>query len=254
MMIKKINEMKIHILRDRDALGRKAAADIEATIKKLLQYKQEIIIIFAAAPSQNEMFEYLVQSESIEWNRIAAYHMDEYLGLPDNAVQLFSRYLKHRLFDLLSFKEVNLINGNNDPERECKRYGGLIDNNQIDMVCMGIGENGHIAFNDPTAADFNDGEIIKKVKLDPACRQQQVNDGCFDTIDDVPEYALTLTIPVLLKASHIFCVVPGKTKQSAVYNALNGEINIACPASILRSHKNCRLYLDKDSSELLWQK
>jgi len=204
-------------------------------------------MIFAAAPSQNELLDYLVNSDKIEWQRIEAFHMDEYIGLDSNDSRSFSTYLNEHLFNTLDFEQVHLINGKALVDMEVKRYSELIEQAPIDIVCLGIGENGHIAFNDPPVADFNDLEILKLVELDEACRTQQVNEECFDTLDDVPREAFTLTIPVLMRADFLFCVVPGTSKSEAVYNTLNGPISTKCPASILQRHSNCKFYFDEDA-------
>lgn len=238
---------QINVFETREQLGQKAAKDIENQIIELLSHQQEVRIIFAAAPSQNEMLQHLVAAKNIEWNRIVAFHMDEYIGLPQSAPQLFANFLTEKLFSQLPFKKVYLIDGNNS-KYECERYEKLIQAAPIDIVCLGIGENGHIAFNDPPVADFNDSETIKKVELDLVCRQQQVNDGCFKSIDDVPKFAYTLTIPTLMDGHALFCVVPGKTKKTAVTQTLNfPEISTQWPSTILRNHPNCQFYFDQDS-------
>ncbi|MDF2724351.1 MAG: glucosamine-6-phosphate deaminase, partial [Paenibacillus sp.] len=150
-------------------------------------------------------------------------------------------------FDLVKPGQVNLIDSSNSIEGECKRYGDLLREAPIDIVCLGIGENGHLAFNDPPVAEFDDPLTIKPVELDRACRQQQVNDGCFASFDDVPTHALTLTIPTLLSASYLYCMVPGPTKRAAVERTLDGEIATECPSTVLRRHPDCTLYVDRDS-------
>ena len=233
-------------------MGEVSAIDIKNKIKELLQEKSEINMIFAAAPSQNDVLKSLVEDKSIEWNRVNAYHMDEYIGLDKNAPQGFGNFLKEHIFGLVDFKSVNYIDiSTTNPEAEADRYGRLLLENPTDIVVMGIGENGHIAFNDPPVADFNDVKVVKPVKLDEICRQQQVNDGCFESIDKVPTHAMTLTVPTLVKAPYLFCIVPAPTKAKAVYETLNGSIDEHCPASILRKHENAILYLDNDSSSLL---
>jgi glucosamine-6-phosphate deaminase len=173
--------------------------------------------------------------------------MDEYIGLAPDAPQLFSRFLSERLFDRVMPGQVHLIDGTAPSDAECERYGRLIAEAPIDIVCLGIGENGHIAFNDPPVADFRDPQMIKVVELDEACRRQQVNDGCFARLDDVPTHALTLTIPTLLSGAHLYCVVPGPTKRAAVRRTLDGPIATECPATILRTHADCTLFVDTDS-------
>ena len=174
--------------------------------------------------------------------------MDEYIGLPENAPQKFGNFLKDAIFGKVPFKSVHYIDGSApDIEAECERYSSLIGKLKPDAVFMGIGENGHIAFNDPHVAFFNDKKLVKKVKLDEACRTQQVNDGCFKKLEDVPTHALTLTIPALMDAGYHFCVVPGSTKAQAVFDTLTGDISESCPASVLRKYDGCILYLDSDS-------
>lgn len=236
----------------RNDMGKAAATDIKERIVSLLQTKNEINIIFAAAPSQNEVLEYLINDKDIEWSKINAFHMDEYIALgKEDADKSFGTFLTEHIFAKVPFKSVNLINATNTAKDECKRYSALLKRYPTDIVVMGIGENGHIAFNDPPVADFADTEIIKPVALDEICRQQQVNDGCFPSIDRVPTHALTLTCPTLFSGKYLFCIVPAATKAQAVYDTINGEISEKCPATILRKHKNAVLYLDNDSSSKL---
>jgi glucosamine-6-phosphate deaminase len=180
--------------------------------------------------------------------------MDEYVKLPADAPQGFGNFLRARLFAKCPFKEVHYLNGlAKDPEEECRRYSELLNREPIDIVCMGIGENAHIAFNDPGVADFHDRETVKMVALDLVCRQQQVNDGCFAGIDEVPTHALTLTVPLLFGGGQIFCVVPAKNKADAVYASLNNGVGEKCPASILRNHENAVMYLDGESGARLME-
>ena len=239
--------MKVHVSNTRDEMGKTAVIAVEERILKVLKLKEYVRIVFAAAPSQNEFLQYLRNSKSIPWKKVIAFHMDEYIGLQPENPALFSNFLKRNLFDQLNFKEVHLIDGGNNTEEEVLRYSTLIEKASIDIVCMGIGENGHIAFNDPPVADFNDPNTVKTVKLDPECRQQQVNDACFSTLEEVPTHALTLTVPALLNSGFICCVVPGKNKRNALKNALYGPIETQCPASILRIHADCHLFTDKDA-------
>ncbi len=248
----KKDKLNVMIFENRSDMGKKAAIDIKEKIVELLKTKDEINMIFAAAPSQNDVLYSLSQEENIEWNRINAYHMDEYVGLDKDAPQGFGNFLKEHIFSLCPFKSVNYIDITaKDPNQEAKRYGKLVKDAKVDIVVLGIGENGHIAFNDPAVADFNDKESCKCVELDDVCRNQQVNDGCFNKLEDVPTYALTLTIPTLYEVKNLFCIVPAKTKANAVYNTLNGDISEKVPASILRTHENCTLYLDNESSSLI---
>ena len=248
----KKDNLEVQVFENRTLMGEAAAADIKARIAALLSEKEEINMIFAAAPSQNDVLKALVEDASIEWNRVNAYHMDEYIGLDKNAPQGFGNFLRDHIFGLVPFKSVNYIDiTTTNPEAEAERYGKLLRENPTDIVVMGIGENGHIAFNDPPVADFNDPKTVKPVKLDEICRQQQVNDGCFKSLDEVPTHAMTLTVPTLVAAPYLFCIVPAPTKAKAVYETLNGTIDEHCPASILRMQKNAILYLDDKSSALL---
>lgn len=232
-------------------MGESAATDVAAKVTTLLKVQPEVNIIFAAAPSQNEFLSAFINKD-IEWNSINAFHMDEYIGLHPDAHQAFGNFLKDRIFSKLPFKSINYINGNTeDIENECNRYQNLLTQYSPDIVCLGIGENGHLAFNDPPVADFNDDKLVKQVELDETCRRQQVNDGCFKTIDEVPTHALTLTIPALMSAGYLSVVVPGPAKAQAVYNTLHQPIEELYPSTILRRHTNAVLYLDKDSDKFL---
>ena len=234
--------LKVNIFEDRRQMGLNAATAAATRLNALLKAQPEVNVIFAAAPSQNEFLEALIALE-IDWTRINAFHMDEYIGLDANAPQGFGNFLSSRLFDKVPFKSINYLKG--------VEYAFLLEQFPVDMVCMGIGENGHIAFNDPPVADFEDAQSVKVVELDLVCRQQQVNDGCFAALEEVPTHALTLTIPALLKAKHIICVVPGLAKAQAVWNTLNENISTDYPSTILRSHPDVLLFLDQDSSSLL---
>lgn len=248
----KKDELLVKIIPDREEMGKVAANEVTAKIIELLDARDEINMIFAAAPSQNEFIADLISRPEIDWTRINAFHMDEYIGLDADATQAFGNFLKEKIFGKVPFKSVNYLNGQaNDLEKECERYTQLLEKYPVDMVCLGIGENGHIAFNDPGVADFNDDKLVKVADLDMMCRQQQVNDKCFDEISDVPTQALTLTIPALLRGKYLYCIVPAINKAKAVYNTLNGEITEDCPATILRTKENVTLYLDGASSALL---
>lgn len=232
-------------------MGESAATAVAAKIKSLLTIQPEVNIIFAAAPSQNEFLAAFIAND-MEWNRINAFHMDEYIGLNPDAPQAFGNFLKDRIFSRLPFKSINYLSGNAvDIDEECERYQTLLAQYPPDIVCLGIGENGHLAFNDPPVADFNDPKPVKQVELDLACRQQQVNDKCFNSIEEVPTHALTLTIPALLGAAYLSVVVPGAAKALAVNNTLNAEMNELNPSTILRTHRNAVLYLDRESSRLI---
>ena len=244
--------LSVQIYETRSEMGRAAARDVKARILALLETKETINMIFAAAPSQNEVLYALATDREIPWNRVNAFHMDEYIGLPADAPQGFGNFLKEHIFGLADFRSVSYIDiSATDAEEECERYAALLAENPTDIVVMGIGENGHIAFNDPPVADFNDKKMVKPVVLDEICRNQQVNDGCFAKLDDVPKMAITLTVPTLFAGDYLFCIVPAPTKAKAVQATICGEIGEACPATVLRRHANAVLYLDGDSSSLL---
>ena len=244
--------LKVNIYSSRDEMGAAAATDVKAAILRALSEKETINMIFAAAPSQNEVLANLANDKEIPWGRVNAFHMDEYIGLDKDAPQGFGNFLKKAIFGIAPFKSVNYIDiSAPDADKECERYSALLREYPVDIVVLGIGENGHIAFNDPPFADFEDEKLVKSVKLDEVCRNQQVNDGCFAAIDDVPTHALTLTVPALMSGKELYCIVPAKTKAKAVYETLNGDITPLCPASVLRTHKSATLYLDPDSSSLL---
>lgn len=249
MITDKIDLLEVARFDDRPAMGR-AAADATATqIRELLSRQETVSMIFAAAPSQNEFLAALVANEDIAWDRINAFHMDEYIGLPADAPQRFGQFLNERLFAKVPFRSVNYLNGNApDIEEECKRYTDLLVEHPADIVCMGIGENCHIAFNDPHVADFDDEAWVKVVDLDLACRQQQVNDNCFTELNRVPTHALTLTIPALMAAPHIFCMVPGKNKVSAIRHTVTAEVSAVFPSTVLRTHPNAILFVDGESA------
>ena len=247
----KVDNLTVKKFETRAEMGAVAAADITAAINALLAKKTEINMIFAAAPSQNDVLQSLVES-NVDWSRVNAYHMDEYIGLPRTAPQGFGNFLVDHIFGKVPFKSVNLINcAAEDAQAECDRYEALLKANPVDIIILGIGENGHIAFNDPWVANFNDDRLVKIVELDDVCRQQQVNDGCFATIGDVPKTAMTLTCPVFIQAPQLFCIVPAITKAKAVKRTLEGAINEECPATVLRNHPDAVLYLDAASASLL---
>jgi glucosamine-6-phosphate deaminase len=247
----KFDSLPVNIYENRAYLGVNAALTVETKINQLLTQQKYVNVIFAAAPSQNEFLAAL-RNSSVNWACVNAFHMDEYVGLNDSAPQRFGNFLKDALFDRVPFNNVYYLNGNaTNLAEECKAYSDLLLQYPTDIVCMGIGENGHIAFNDPPVADFSDPELVKVVELDDACRIQQVNDGCFAQLGSVPVNALTLTIPALMTARYVYCMVPGERKAEAVYNTLNQKMVELFPSTILRKHPNAVLYLDTASASLI---
>lgn len=248
--IMKVDQLQAQVFVDRRALGRASGAAVASKMRELLA-KKPVSMIFAAAQSQIEFLETLVAQKGIDWSRVTAFHMDEFIGLPGTAPQSFGRWLSDRLFDKVKPGRVHYLDGlAKDVDRECARYSKLLQESPPDITCMGIGENGHLAYNDPPVADFKDPKAVKLVEIDVASRQQQVNEGCFRALDEVPKTALTLTIPTLLAAPWIYCMVPGERKAAAVKRTLEGSIATECPATILRRHDRVVLYLDRDSSKL----
>lgn len=244
----KVDQLKIEIFETRELLGKQAARLVAASIRELLLKQQEVNIIFGAAASQDEFLASLLE-EDVDWEKVNAFHMDEYIGLPTGAEQHFSCFLNKRLFDHVPLKNIFYLDGSAaDPNKECERYTDLLNQYKPDISCLGIGENTHLAFNDPHVADFNDPYKVKVIDLDIASKQQQVSEGCFDVVEAVPTYAYTLTIPALLEAEFIYCMVPSTRKAEAVYKTLTSEISAKHPATILRTLPNVVLLLDPDSS------
>lgn len=244
-----IDNLKVVICKDREELGAAAAADAAEYLRALAKEREEINTIFAAAPSQNEFLAGLSAAGGIPWQKVRAFHMDEYIGLAPDAPQRFACYLREHIFSRVPFLEVNYLIC--EKENAMEDYAAKLLRCPADACFMGVGENGHIAFNDPPVADLFDARVIKPVALDDKCRMQQVHDGCFASFDAVPEKAVTLTVPTLLRAKRLFCMVPGKTKAEAVRAMLYGPVDMSCPASALRLHKNAALYLDTDSAAYL---
>jgi len=235
----------------RGEMGRHAAAHVVGILAHTLARQARARLIFACAPSQDEFLaELITQSQgTIDWSRVDGFQMDEYLGLGPKHPASFRTYLRQRFLDHVALGSFAEIHGEaSDSAQEATRYASLLSAAPIDLICLGIGENGHIAFNDPSVADFDDSLLVKAVQLDHACRQQQLNDGCFASLADVPRAALSLTIPVFRQAQHLSVVVPVIRKAQAVAAACLGPLTTKCPASILRTHGSVRLFLDEFSA------
>lgn len=237
--------MKINIYESRAAMGAAAASAVAEKIAELLAAAPVVNIVFAAAPSQDEFLAALREMK-VDWGRVNAFHMDEYLGLSPDAPQGFGNFLSERIFSVVAFKEVFYMGG-----ADAEKYAGLLSAYPTDIVCMGIGENTHIAFNDPFVAQFDDPMLVKEIELDAASRQQQVNDGCFSSIELVPTHALTMTVPALMRARFAYVIVPGPRKAAAVAHTVYDPVSPQFPSSILRQHPDAVLFLDKDSAILL---
>lgn len=250
-----VEKLAVEIHENRQALGKAAGTRAAEKMRELLKERDSINVVFAAAPSQNEFLETLMSEPGIDWERVRAFHLDEYLSLPSDAPQRFAVYLDERVFSKVKFKEIHYLRGDTDsPEGEAQRYADLLTKYPIDIAFLGIGENGHLAFIDPPVADFEDPYLVKIVELDKVCRQQQVNDGAFSSIDLVPKTALSMTIPAIMAAKNIYCMVPGPTKAKAVKETLYGPISTHCPATILRRHDAAVLFIDRDAAGLIEDK
>ncbi|HEY9075862.1 MAG TPA: glucosamine-6-phosphate deaminase [Anaerolineaceae bacterium] len=243
--------IRVKIFRDKDAIGQAAATKVASVIRAALAEQGSAAVIFATGASQYEFLASLIQAPDIDWTRVTGFHLDEYIGMDNQHNASFRRYLRERLFSRLPFKAVHYLEGDApNPQLECARYQELLLQQEIDLACIGIGENGHLAFNDPPA-DFRTPYQVHVVNLDERCRLQQVGEGHFPTLADVPKQALSLSIPAILRAKSISCVVPDLRKAEAVRCALAGSINPHCPASALQLHPNVDLYLDGESASLL---
>jgi glucosamine-6-phosphate deaminase len=241
--------MEVRIAESVAELGSMAAHDIAKALREALQKQSHVRMVLAAAPSQSAMLAALLREKDIDWLRVTAFHMDEYIGLPADAPQRFGTWLQREFFDHVPLREVHLIERGADPETTCRAYATLLGEGVIDIVLLGIGTNGHVAFNDPPA-DLTDPEAVRIVTLDEMCREQQVFDGCFPMLDAVPLRAITLTVPTLLAGRELFCCVPGAHKSQAVKDMLEAPISGLCPATALRAHAHCTVYLDRESSSL----
>ena len=241
-------KLNIRVFNNDRNLGTAAAEFTVQNLHNVLSEKGTANLILATGTSQFSFLEALKEKD-IEWGRITVFHLDEYRGIPDSHPASFRKYLKERILDIVKPSKVFLIPGDAvNLDQEIDKYEEELRNHPIDIACIGIGENGHIAFNDPPVADFNDPYWVKVVELDDACRRQQLGEGWFPTFEDVPEEAVTLTIPAIMNCKTISCVVPDERKSIAVSNALNGPVSTSCPASILRNHPNAVLFLDQGSA------
>jgi len=251
-----VDRLAVEIHPNRAALGLAAARAAAAYLHDVIVARGEARVVFACAPSQDEFLAALTTPEqcgtALDWRCVTAFHMDEYVGLSADQPQSFRSYLRRHLLDRVAVGHFHPLPAEEpDVAAVCARYTALLRERPIDLICLGIGENGHIAFNDPSAAEFDDSTWVKVVELDEACKQQQVNDGCFPTLSDVPRQALTLTVPVFRTARRLSIHVPGQRKTAAVRAILRDAISTACPASILRTHPAAVLYLDDASAGAL---
>lgn len=246
----KIENLPVRVFETREEMGKAAAKDAAERIKNIIAKNGVANVVFAAAPSQNELIEELLGC-GIDWSKVRGFHQDEYIGIGEEEPAGFGNFLRRAIFDRVEFKELHyLLCKPEEAQDKCGEYAELFRKYPADLIFLGVGENGHLAFNDPPVADFEDPKAIKIVALDDACRRQQVNDGCFERFEDVPAQAMSLTMSFIRSVPEAICVVPSVRKAEAVARALRGEISTACPASILRRLGNATLYLDRDSASL----
>lgn len=246
-----VDHLKVRCYPTREEMGAAGAKHAAALIRQVIEEKGEANLIFASSPSQMDVLSALIK-EPVEWNRVNAFHMDEYIGIDIGHKASFANYLRENFFRHLKLKNIYYLNGMADSAEECLRYSGLLLKHPVDITFAGIGENGHMAFNDPYIADFFDPLLVKiNPSLDAVCRAQQVRDGWFASLDEVPDQALTLTFPALLRAPYLIITAPSKTKQGIVREVLEGPICLEVPSTAARLHRNAALYIDAASAALL---
>jgi glucosamine-6-phosphate deaminase len=242
----------VHVHGDQGALARAAAEEAAAVMRDAVAARGVAHAMFAKGNSQLEFVRVLVHETSdVPWADTVVFHMDEYVGVRPDHPAGFQRWIRERIVTPARPKAAHYLDGMADPEAECDRYAALLGTHPLDLCCLGIGENGHLAFNDPPVADFDDPLDVKVVELDGPCRQQQVNEGHFPGLDAVPRHAVTVTVPALLRAGRVLAVVPESRKAVPVHEALTGPITTACPASALRTIGHVSIHLEPESARLL---
>ncbi len=242
-------EMKAEIYEDIEGVAKAAADNTYKILKECVAAKGFARVIFATGNSQLPFLRALREFDDMPWSKITAFHMDEYIGLDAHHPASFFRWIKENIEEMFSPQNIYYISS--DPESilsTCFTYEELLKEDEVDLVCMGIGENGHIAFNEPHIADIDDPVLLKVIKLDNISRQQQVNEGHFIRIDEVPSHAITLTVPALIMPKHIQVVVPEKRKADAVSKTFNESIGSSCPSTFLRTCPNARIFIDRDGA------
>jgi len=249
-----VDSLPVRVFRTTHDLALDAAREAREVLRAAIAARGAAAAILASGNSQLQFLEELVSGRGpdVDWSRVTLLHMDEYLGMSSEHPASIRRYLRERVEAKVHPRKFHWVVGDAlEPLAECVRYTGLLKAQPIDLCCLGIGENGHVAFNDPPVADFNDPRLVKIVKLDLAAKQQQVGEGYFPSVEAMPQYALTLTIPALCAVHKMLAIVPEKRKAQAVRNTLRGPISTKCPASYLRKQAHCILFLDADSASSL---
>ncbi|MBM3821702.1 MAG: glucosamine-6-phosphate deaminase [Verrucomicrobia bacterium] len=249
---RKFDSLDVRIYRSQEAMAEDVASEVGAYLRDCIRSQGSAAAIMATGNSQIRFLSRLVEKGEVDWSHVTLFHMDEYLGIDAGHKASFRRYMRERVESLARPRAFHYIEGDAAlPLEECERYEALLRAQTIDLCCLGIGENGHLAFNDPPVARFEDRRWVKIVKLDDACKGQQVREGHFPSLESVPPYAITLTVPALCQARRMFCVAPEKRKAVAVRDTLCGPVSTACPASYLRTQAQASLYLDHESAGLI---
>ena len=248
----RVDELTVQIYNTEAEMAQDVAEIVRQYLQNLLQQKDTAAVLLATGNSQLKFLDALIALGGVDWSRIILFHLDEYLGISGNHSASFRRYLRERVEQRVNPKQFYYIEGDTlQPLAECDRYTKLLQTQSIDLCCLGVGENGHLAFNDPSVADFQDPYTVKLVKLDTLNRQQQVNTGQFPNLESVPQYAFTVTLPLICSAKKIICLAPERRKANVVKDILQSSIDTKCPASILRQQAQATLFLDKNSASLL---
>jgi glucosamine-6-phosphate deaminase len=247
----KKDKLRINVYEDESKMGDAAADFVVAHLRSAIRDRGKANLILATGTSQFAFLPALKQRD-LDWSKVTVFHLDEYRGISANHPASFRKYLKDRILDSVHPGKAYLIQGDaEDLQKEITAYEDLLKSHPADVTCLGIGENGHIAFNDPPVADFNDPRWVKIVKLDDACRRQQLGEGWFPTMDDVPEEAISLTVPAIMASKAISLVAPGRRKAQAIHDTVYYDITTACPATILRTHPDTTFFIDEDAASLL---
>jgi glucosamine-6-phosphate deaminase len=247
-----VGRAAVHVHDDVNAMARAAADEALSVMRAAVEARRVAHAMFATGNSQLAFVRTLVaETDGVPWSRTVVFHMDEYVGVGPDHPAGFQRWIRERIVDPAQPQAAHYVQGLGDPEEECRRYAGLLRSLPLDLCCLGIGENGHLAFNDPPVADFEDPKDVKVVELDTACRLQQVNEGHFAGLSEVPTHAITVTIPALLRAGRVLAIVPEARKAEPVLAALTGPVSSSCPASVLRTLAHVTIHLDPGSAALL---
>jgi len=247
-----VKQSRVGIYSSTSQMGKAAASDAARLMREAISLQGHVRIIVATGNSQLDLIKALTTGETVDWQSVEVFHMDEYVGMPSSHPASFARWIKNHVSDVVHPGKVHYLSGDStDIEESSKRYGESLSSAPVDVCFLGIGENGHIAFNDPANANFNDPLKIKRVILDQKCRAQQVGEGHFPNLEAVPREALTLTCPALMSARDLICCVPERRKAEAVRNALEGPLSERCPGSLVVTHPHARIYLDAESASQL---